>query len=286
MLYHELGSISEKGYDRIKKNARRIFLQEVNRRRLFPEREGYEHIRPRKVGEIWAEDFTEVTVEGHTFKAALLLDVFDQYYLGRAVAPVATAALVGRPVDQALKANGGQGPERFLLSDNGKQYISTKHQRYLTSTEIVQRLIPACVPQYNGSAECGMRDFKSVFYNVWERMKREGADEGKSLLARVEAAVEETVRLLNEAIPRPSLGGVTPADVHYGRKEVRQKEIREYRETEEAREVPPWERGYWDVLKSGLGIDRMSSGELLTKLAFFYRKPLRRIARQNRERPQ
>jgi transposase InsO family protein len=284
MLYHQLGSIGEKGYDAIKKNARRLFLEEGTRRQLFPQKSFYEHVRPDKVGEIWAEDFTELVVEGTTFKLALLLDVFDHYYLGAAVARRATAALVGRPVDQALEATGGRGPERFLLSDNGSQYISDKHRRLLTSAEIVQRRIPACVPQYNGSVEGGMRQFKSVFYNVWERRKRDGTDEEKSLLERVRAVAAETVKLLNEAIPRPCLGGVTPADVHHGRKEVKQREIREYREKEEARrDIPPWQRNYWEVLKSGLGMEDMSSGELLTKLAFFYRKPLRRIAQRNRE---
>ena len=40
-------------------------------------REFYEHVRAQKDGEIWAEDFTDVTVEGRTFKAAVLLDMYD-----------------------------------------------------------------------------------------------------------------------------------------------------------------------------------------------------------------
>ena len=284
MLYHRLGLIGEKAYDRIKKNVRRALLDEAGRRKLFGEKAYYEHMRPEKVGEIWAEDFTDLVVEGCTFKVALLHDVFDHYYLGDAVGLRATAALVGRPVNQALKAAGGRGPEKFLLSDNGSQYCSDEHGRLLTSAEIVQRRIPTCVPQYNGSAEGGMREFKSVFYNVWERRKREGADEEKNLLLRVKAAVAETRHLLNETIPRPCLGGVTPADVHHGRQETRQRELREYRQEEEARRhVPPWRRSYWTVLKSGLGLAAMATGELLTKLAFFGRKPLRKIAQRNRE---
>lgn len=284
MLYHELGLIGEKVYEGVKKSVRRLLLEEAGRRELLAEKSFYEHVRAEKVGAIWAEDFTELVVEGETFKAALLLDVFDQYYLGWAVAQRATASLVGRPVEQALAANGGRGPEKFLLSDNGSQYISEQHGELLTSAEIVQRRIPACVPQYNGSAEGGMREFKSVFYNVWERRKREEADEEKSVRERVEAAVAETVTLLNESIPRPCLGGVTPADVHHGRQEAKQQQIRDYREAEQARrDVAPRQRSYWEILKSGLGLAKMASGELLTKLAFFGRKPLRRIAQRNRE---
>jgi len=284
MDYHQKGHLGQKDYDKIKRNVRRLFMQEVDRRRLFPAKGFYDHVRPAGVGHIWAEDFTELAVEGLTFKLALLLDVFDGYYLGAAVERRATARLVGYPVEQAQQRTGGEGPREFLLSDNGTQYISEEHGRLLTSAQIVQRRIPACVPQYNGTAEGGMREFKSVFYNVWEARKREGADEGKSLLERVQAAMEETVRLINETIPRPRLGCVTPADVHYGRKHVKQREVQNYRDKEEARrDVPPWQRSYWEVLKSGLGIEEMSHGELLTKAAFFCRKPLRRIAQRNRE---
>ena len=124
MLYHQLGYVGMDLWDRIKKDVKRLLMQELARRHLFPGRKFYEHVRPQGLGEIWAEDFTELAVEGATFKVALLLDVFDEYYLGAAVARRATAALVGRPVEQALEASGGKGPDRFLLSDNGSPYIS------------------------------------------------------------------------------------------------------------------------------------------------------------------
>jgi transposase InsO family protein len=282
MLYHKLGYIGMRGYDRIKKNVKRLLVQEVAQRKLLPTQEYYEHIRPNKPGEIWGEDFTEVTVESRTFKVAVVRDTYDGYYLGKAVDCRATAALVARPVDQALE-EAGKGPEKFLLSDNGSQYISEAHGRLLTSADIVQRRIPACVPQYNGCVEGGMRELKSVFYNVWERRVREGADEGKNLQTRVEAGVHETVTLINDSIPRPSLGGVTPADVHNGRREAKQREIREYCVMESRRNVPPWKRTYWDVLKSGLKLKQMTGRELLIKLAFFCRRPLRRIAKLNQE---
>jgi transposase InsO family protein len=210
MLYHQKGLVGEKAYEGIKRNVKRLLAQEVSRREILGEKGFYEHIRPEAPGEIWAEDFTDLVVEGHTFKLALLLDIYDHLYLGSAVERSATARLVGRPVDQALAATGGRGPEKFLLSDNGTEYISEEHRRLLTSKEIVHRRIPACVPQYNGSAEGGMRQFKSVFYNIWEYRTRRKADEGKSLLERVRTAVAHTVRLMNEVIPRPCLGGVCP----------------------------------------------------------------------------
>lgn len=283
MHYHQLGSVGMKQYDKIKGHVKRLLVQEVAGRKLVSSRESFEHERARKPGEIWAEDFTEVTIEGERFKIAVVQDTYDQHYLGAAADYRATVALVAEPVDQALEKTGGRGPEKFLLSDNGSQYIAEGHRRYLTSAQIVHRRIPACVPQYNGCVEGGMRDLKSVFYNVWERRKRQGADEGKSRLERVRAALEETIFILNEQMPRPSLGGVTPLDVHSGRKEPKRTEIQAYREREQSRDVPRWRRSYWDVLKAGVAVDQMSGDELLTKLAFFGRRPLRRIARRNRE---
>jgi transposase InsO family protein len=284
MLYHELGFIGMRAYDQIKRNVKRLFSQEVSRRKLLPGREYYEHVRAEKPGQIWAEDFTDVTVEGRAFKVAVLLDTYDSYYLGAAAESRATAALVGRPVEEALGKTGGKGPEKFLLSDNGSQYISEAHEQLLTSAEIVQRRIPACVPQYNGCVEGGMRELKSVFYNVWERRVREHADEEKSILERVEAALSETVRLMNDEIPRPSLGGVTPADVHTGNREAKRQQIQAYRARESSKcNVPPWSRDYWDVLSSAVAVAQMTGSELLTKLAFFCANPLRRIARRNRE---
>jgi transposase InsO family protein len=283
MHYHELGSVGMKQYEKIKTQVKRVLVQEVSSRNLASSpRESFEHERAKKPGEIWAEDFTEVTVEGQAFKVAVVIDTFDQLYLGAQVHTRPTVELVAQPIQQALEKTGGKAPEKFLLSDHGTQYLSASHEKLLSSAEIVHRCIPVCVPQYNGCVEGGMRDLKSVFYNVWERRKHEEADEEKTRIQRVRATLAETVLLLNESIPRPSLGGVTPVDVHEGRKDVKREEIQAYREQEESRPILPWARSYWDVLKSGVAVAEMTDGELQTKLAFFGRRPLRRIAKRNR----
>jgi hypothetical protein len=88
---------------------------------------------------------------------------------------------------------------------------------------------------------------------------------------------------LGAPVVRPP--GVPALGVHFGRQAIEQQRLRNYREAEEQaqRDVAPWQRSYTEVLKSGLGLAQMTSGELLTKLAFFARKLLRRIAQQNRE---
>ena len=285
MLYHRLGLIGQKAYDNIKKKIKRVLCQEVSQRKDLPAGgDKYEHIRPERIGQIWAEDFTEVVLDGISFKLALLIDVFSQYILGWALARRATESLVAIPVHQALAANAGQPPEKFLLQDNGTQYVSENHSCLLDAHEIVGRHVPAYTPQYNGAVECGGKEFKNVFYNVWERRKRNGTDKEKIVDDRAQLAAAESVHLLNEVIPRPALGGVTPADVQRGRKAQRQKEIRQYRQDQEARGTPPpLSRPFWDVLKGGVKAEVMSTKELLTKLAFFGMRPLRRVVQINRE---
>jgi transposase InsO family protein len=284
MLYHRLGFIGQKAYDDIKRRVRQLLCQELSRRKDLPAGGvEYEHIRPERIGQIWAEDFTEIVLDGIALKLALLIDVFSQYILGWALAFRASEDLVSKPVHQALGANGNHGPENFLLRDNGRQYASESHGELLAAHEIIGRNIPAFTPQYNGAVECGGKEFKNVFYNVWERREREGTDKEKTLLERAEAAAAETVCLLNEKIPRPALGGVSPADVHQDRKQTMQEEIKNYRQEQEVKgKPPPLSRPFWDVLKSGVKAEEMSTKELLIKLAFFGMRPLRRVAQINR----
>lgn len=280
MIYHRVGYISMNAYDQIKKSVKRLVFQEVSNRRLHPPKTRYEHERPERIGQVWAEDFTELKVYGQSFKASLLIDVASQYNLGAAVSRWANTSLVEEPVKQALAKNGGHGPEKFLLSDNGTPYVSDEHGRLLEKVDIVHKQIPTCVPQYNGAVECGVKEFKNVFYNVWAKRDWQEADKGKNLLLRVEATVRETVRLLNEVIPKPSLNGVTPADLHRGVSSVKIKANRQYREYEQKKENgQPWKRNYWDVLKEAMGLRQMTALELMTKFCFFCPRPLRKIAK-------
>ncbi len=280
MIYHRLGYISMKGYDQVKKSVKRILFQEVSNRRLLPPRTRYEHERPQRIGQIWAEDFTELVVYGHEFKAGLLIDVASQYYLGVSVSKQANSALVEEPVKQALAKNGGQGPEKFLLSDNGSLYVSDEHGKLLDKAEIVHKRIPSCVPQYNGSVECGVKEFKNVFYNVWAKRESEGTDKEKNLLSRLEVVVRETAQLLNEVIPKPSLNGVTPEDLHQGASRAKIEANRQYLEHEHEKENgQPWKRNYWDVLKEAMGLKQMTALELMTKFCFFCPRPLRKITK-------
>jgi transposase InsO family protein len=246
MIYHQLGYIPQHLYKNLKKMVKRLVFREVSNRKLLPERTSYEHERASNPGEIWAEDFTELRVLGKKFYAALVIDVALPHYIGATASIRADDEMVKAPVDQALKLTGGKGPERFLISDNGPQYVSTRHGDFLDKLDIIQKRIPSCIPEYNGSIECGIKEFKNVFYNVWGKLKVSDVAKlkEKELLVYIQLVINETIRRMNEEIPRPGLKGVTPGDVLKGIARERREINRKYLEGEQGKKevIEPWNR--------------------------------------------
>lgn len=281
MIYHQLGYIPRHVYKSVKKIVKRLVFQEVSNRRLLPERTSYTHERPQHPGEIWAEDFTQIRVCGKKFYTALVIDVAMTYYLGATASMRADDVMVQAPVVQALELTGGEGPKCFLLSDNGAQYVSTRHGDFLNKLDIIQKRIPACKPEYNGSVECGIKEFKNVFYNVWANVEESDVKdlEEDELLVCVQVVIDETIRRMNEEIPRPCLKGVTPTDVFNGVDRQRSEINRTYLEKEqEKKEVSqPWDRKNWDFVKSQLFKRNISNRELMIKFCFFLKRPLRKL---------
>jgi len=284
MIYHQLGYLPQHLYKSLKKIMRRLIFQEVSNRKLLPERTSYEHEGAENPGEIWAEDFTELRVFGKKFYAALLIDVALPYYLGATASLRSDDEMVQAPVDQALKLTGGKGPRRFLISDNGSQYVSTRHGDFLEKHEIIHKRIPSCQPEYNGSIECGIKEFKNVFYNVWANLKVSDAAKlnEKELLVYVLLAINETLRRMNEEIPRPGLKGVTPGDVLKGMAGERREINRKYLEMEQGKKevIEPWNRNDWGMVKKHIFNfnGTISNLELMTKFCFFLKQPLRKLA--------
>ena len=127
MIYYQLGYLPQHLYKSLKEMVKRLIFQEVSNRKLLGERRSYDHERSEKPGEIWAEDFTVLQLFGIKFYAALVIDVALPHYLGGTASLRADDKMVQGPVDQALELTGGKGPERFILSDNGPQYVGTQH---------------------------------------------------------------------------------------------------------------------------------------------------------------
>ncbi len=281
MLYHQSGFISRQGYDQIKKIVRTLVVQETERRNLLPDRGTYEHETTDVAGEIWVADFTRLTMEGTIFYAAVVMDAASVYYLGVATSRTCSDALVETPVLQAPEASGNQSPQKFLLTDNGNKYIIAKHSFFPSANKIVHKFIPSCRPEFNGSAECGIKEFKNVFYNQWAK-KKSSADKEKNVDELVQETVTEKVRLLNERIPRLSLGGITPKDVLNGHESEKRTAVQTYKEEQKEREparpVRPG-RELWKVVKNSLDLSNICNEELIIKFYYFCRRTLRVIAK-------
>ena len=279
MIYHRLGLLSRHIYDSIKKIIKRLVYQEVAARKLLPGKDKYEHEIPNRVGEIWAEDFTQVSISGYTFYISLLIDVADSFYMGAEVSIRPSDFLVSSPVKQALMLNHGKPPKRFMLSDNGRQYVSGKHELLLKAGHIVHKLIPSCRPEYNGTMECGVKEFKNVFYNLWCKRYKE-ADKEKNMLDQIRSVVSETVTIMNTHIPRPHLNGVTPSDVHCGFDLTKIEENRLYCESEKERTdgLIPKEK-LWHVIKEIIDFGTINDSALMTKFLFFGKRPLRKLTK-------
>lgn len=278
LIYHRLGYIPQHVYVLLRKTVRRLLFQEVSSRKLLPASTSYTHEKPSEPDQIWAEDFTQIRIAHHLFYVALLIDVASTMYLGKAVSMVADENFVEQAVIEALISSGGKGPQQFLLSDNGKQYIGENHETLLVSLEIIHKRIPSCRPEFNGSVECGVKEFKQVFYNVWAEYETKETNKEKILYDRVVKAISETAYRLNEEIPRPCLKGVTPYDVYCGMAAQKRIENEQYLAREQQRkEIKPWSKNRWQLASKVLKAKSRSPLEILTKFCFFLKRPLRRL---------
>ena len=134
--------------------------------------------------------------------------------------------------------------------------------------------------------ECGIKEFKNVFYNVWAQIETNDMMKlrREELLVYVQSAIHETIRRMNEEIPRPCLKGVTPADVLKGidkeKREINRKYLLAEQNKKEVR--TPWNRKDWAFIKQQL-CGTFNNLELMTKFCFFLKRPLRKLGNLGRE---
>jgi len=118
-----------------------------------------------RVNEVWAIDFLYIKILGCLYTICVVYDPFNQGYLAIEVSETATAELAKMSVRKAIEYAKTK-PKRFILSDNGKQFISLSYREFLDMLRVAPQTIPVGKPWYNGALESGNRDLRKVIYTV------------------------------------------------------------------------------------------------------------------------
>lgn len=102
----------------------------------------------------------------------------------------------------------------------------------------------------------------------------------EKLSIRVAKTVEQCRTLLNDSIPRVSLNGVTPKDVHNGEADNKIFENQLWSNEEKKRnrkEGIVKTKSLWYVVKKRLFLKPLSKLQLMTIFCFFLKRPLRKV---------
>jgi transposase InsO family protein len=138
---------------------------EKNRKMREKEESLIKKVVTTSINEVWAIDFLYIKILGCLYTICVVYDPFNQGYLAIEVSETATAELAKSAVRKAIKYAKTK-PKRFILSDNGKQFISLSYREFLDMLSVAPQTIPVGKPWYNGALESGNRDLRKVIYTV------------------------------------------------------------------------------------------------------------------------
>ena len=201
-----------------------------------------------------------------------------QTYLAIEAGEEISNVLAKTAINSALRF-AGRKPDRFLLSDNGVQFICVSFQDYLESLSIKDKQTPKGKPWFNGSLESGNKEVRKILYTVAIYKACENIAVTKVGTARAEIlhflieCCRETQRVLNEEIARSKFK-TTPL-LAYNKKvdetlnkidEFKQKKIQERKERIEKMKsakntnVKTFEEKIkisWNKIASGLSFEKL-----------------------------
>lgn len=243
--HDEKALIGTTNYTEIKKELKQIISAEVRRRQeesllqkyetqRTPKKEGFHRNRAKKPNDIWAIDFLNIKFLGYTFAVCVIYDQFTQGYCSIQADEIASAELAIRTVKEAVSKAGGP-PKRFILSDNGKQFLSYSYSELLKDNQIGSRFIPPGQPWFNGALESGNRDLRRLIYTIAIYLAVETPS-----VARPGASIKEKLQFLKECchnardkinteIVRKKFQ-TTPENVKQGKVEEKQQAMKVFKE--------------------------------------------------------
>ena len=218
LLLKQTALIGSTFYTEIKNKLRELAEAEITKRKEESELQKNQINRKEKEkwfnkvdedepNKVWATDFVYVQFLGITFYLCIVYDVGTQTYLAIEAGEDISNELAKKALEAALWFT-GKKPERFLLSDNGVQFICVNFQDYLKSLRINDRQIPKGKPWFNGSLESGNKEMRKILYTVAIYKACENTAVTKAGTPRDEIlhflidCCREAKRILNEEIAR------------------------------------------------------------------------------------
>ena len=218
LLLKQAALIGSTFYTEIKNKLRELAETEITKRKEESElkknqinrkekEKWFNKVEEDKPNKVWAIDFVYLQFLGITFYLCLVYDVGTQTYLAIEAGEDISNELAKKAIESALRL-AGRKPDRFLLSDNGVQFICVNFQDYLEFLRIKDKQTPKGKPWFNGSLESGNKEVRKILYTVAIYKACENTAVTIAGTARSEIlnflieCCRETQRILNEEIAR------------------------------------------------------------------------------------
>lgn len=167
----------------------------------------FEMTRP---NELWMSDIFEFRIHKEKGYLVSFLDDFSRMIVGHRAGESCTAKTVIELLDETIARHGK--PER-VLTDRGPQYASFKgmsvFQKHLEGLDIDHSMARSYHPQCCGKIEAFHRSLRRELLEIREFASLEEATE----------AISEYIRRFNTERAHMGIGGLTPADRYFGRRE-------------------------------------------------------------------
>lgn len=229
LIYDRVALIGETYYKEIKYYLRQFMETTLYSRRLESElKKNYANRNrlnkdfmppepPCSVHQIWAIDFTMIQFMGAIYSICVVYETYSQAYLAISIEQTPTGDQAVETVKDAFSA-AGCAPEKYILSDNGSQFVYSDYQQLLHHLDINELRIPPGQPWHNGALESGNRDLKKCIYAVVSEnlCKNPELSKPETLLTEkrklMKQCCREAMDIINKEIPRNKFD-VTPQDV-------------------------------------------------------------------------
>ena len=192
-------------------------LEKNKYKRIKKKADSFKKITTTECHQVWAIDFTYITMFGIQFFICVVYELHSQGYLSIVACDSPSKEIAMLAVVEAIWYSRSK-PKRFILSDCGGQFLSFAYQELLDNFKIKDLQTPPGQPWYNGALESGNRDLKYAILtiamyeaSIHPDISKVGTSR-KKILDFLKSCCLKARKMINEKIPRVKFG-TTPMAV-------------------------------------------------------------------------